>query len=214
MGNVTVSGGTITLRSNDDGIHADGKAAIGGGSVTVVGSYEGIEGKTVEISGGDVSITSSDDGINGTATSGTAITVSGGKLYVYAGGDGVDSNSTTSYSGILFSGGKSVIISTGNSDSSIDTEQGYKYTGGYVVGVGKSGGMGSEATKCQNFSSVGKSATVSLQSGGYLVVSDFATVKMPTSISALVVVLGSTNAGISSATSTSYTLDNNGVYWN
>ena len=214
LGNVTVSGGTLTLRSNDDGIHADGKATICGGNVTVVGSYEGIEGKTVEISGGDVSITSSDDGINGTATSGTAITISGGKLYVYAGGDGVDSNSTTSYSGILFSGGKSVIISTGNSDSSIDTEQGYKYTGGYVVGIGKSGGMGSEATKCQNFSSVGKSATVSLQSGGYLVVSDFATVKMPTSISALVVILGSTGASISSAASTSYNLDNNGVYWN
>ncbi|MCH5351822.1 MAG: carbohydrate-binding domain-containing protein [Clostridiales bacterium] len=214
LGNVIISGGTLTLRSNDDGIHGDGTVVINGGTVTVVSSYEGIEGTTVELSGGTVSVVSSDDGINGTATSGTAITVSDGYLYVYAGGDGVDSNSKTSYEGIVFSGGRSVIISTGQSDSSIDTEQGYKFTGGYVVGIGRSGGMGNEATKCSNFSSVGTSKTLSLSGESYLVVGDVAAVRVPTSLNALVVVLGKTNASITSSTSVDYELDGNGVYWN
>lgn len=214
LGNITITGGSLTLRSNDDGIHADGKVTISGGEVNVVGSYEGIEGKTVEITTGSVSVISSDDGINGTATSDTTIAVSGGKLYVYASGDGVDSNSQTSYSGIVFSGGTCVIISTGNSDSSIDTERGYMYSGGYVIGISRSGGMGSESTNCSNFSSVGTSKTLSLQKDACLVVANIATVKMPVSMSALVVCLGKTSASISSSASTSYDLDSNGVYWN
>lgn len=214
LGNVTVSGGNLTLRSNDDAIHADSTVLISGGSVDIVGSYEGIEGATIEISGGTIAVVSSDDGMNGTATSGTTITISGGKIYIYAGGDGVDSNSRSSYAGILFSGGTSVIISTGNSDSSIDTEAGYTYTGGYVIGICRSGGMSSEATKCSNFSSVGTSKTLSLQKDAYLVVSGVVTVKMPVAISALVVCLGKTNANVSSSTSNSYDLDSTGVYWN
>lgn len=214
LGNVTVSGGSLIMRSNDDGIHANGKVTVSGGTISIVGSYEGIEGKIMEIAGGNVSVISSDDGINGTATSGTSITVSGGNLYVYAGGDGVDSNSTTSYEGIHFAGGTSVIISSGQADSSIDTERGYKYTGGYVVGIGKSGGMGGEATKCSNFSSAGTSKTLSLQKEAYLVVGGVVTVKMPTSFNALVVCLGKTGASILTETSTGCKLDANGVCWN
>ncbi len=214
LGNITVSGGSLTLRSNDDGIHADGKVSIGGGNVNVISSYEGIEGTTIEVTDGNVSVISSDDGFNGTATSGTNIAISGGKLYVYAGGDGVDSNSATSYEGICFSGGTSVIIATGQSDSSIDTDRGYKYSGGYVIGIGRSGGMSNESTNCSNFSSVGTSKSLSLQKDSYLIVSDMATIKMPVSINATVVCLGKTNANVSSSTSTSYNLDANGVYWN
>ena len=211
-GNVTVSGGTLTLSSNDDAIHADGKACVSGGMVTVLSSYEGIEGNTVEIACGNVSVISSDDGLNATTTQGTGITVSGGTLYVLAGGDGVDSNSQTQYSGILFAGGRSVIISTGRADSSIDTERGYKYTGGYVVGIGLSGGMGNESTMCQNFTSVGKKTTLNLASGSYLSVSGIVTVKMPSVMNALVVLLGSTSADISVGGQISG-LDGNGVAW-
>lgn len=213
LGNVTIYGGELTLRSNDDGIHADGRATVNGGNISVISSYEGIEGNNVEVTGGNFSVISSDDGINGTATSGTAITVSGGNLYIYAGGDGVDSNSTASYSGIVFSGGTSVIISTGQADSSIDTERGYKYTDGVVIGIGSSGGMGNESTNCSDFSSVGTSKTISLKKDAYLVVADIVTVKMPVSLNALVICLGKTNASVTSSTSTNYNLDANGVYW-
>lgn len=214
LGNITISGGDLTLRSNDDGLHADNKVYIGGGTVNIVSSYEGIEGTTVEISGGDVTVRSNDDGINGTAKSGTAITISGGKLYVLASGDGVDSNSQTQYEGIHFAGGRSVIISTGQADSGIDTERGYKYSGGYVVALSKSGGMGSESTKCADFATVGTSKTVSLQKDGCLTVDGVASVKMPASLNALVVCLGKANATISAGNTAGGGLDANGVWWN
>lgn len=213
LGYVGISGGNVTLRSNDDGIHGDGDVAISGGTVNIVSSYEGIEGYTVRISGGNVSIFSTDDGVNGTVKSGTGIAVSGGILYVYASGDGVDCNSTTQYEGIHFSGGKTVIISTGRADSSIDTERGYKYTSGHVVAVCVSGGMSREAINCSNFSSIGTSKTINLAKDSNLVVDGVATVKMPASVNAFVVCLGKTNANITSAASSSNTQDSNGVYW-
>ncbi len=214
LGNVTVTGGTLTIYSNDDGIHGDGTVTISGGTIYVEDSYEGIEGNTVEISDGNVSVKSSDDGINGTRTSGESIVISGGTLYVYAGGDGLDSNSVTSYDGLLISGGFTVVLSTGSADSCIDTERGYRYTGGYVVGIGRSGGMSSEATTCSpSLSTVGKTATLNLTQGKYLIVENYAVVQLPVSIGALVVFLGSTSASIKSSNSTDVSLDGNGVYW-
>lgn len=217
-GNITVNGGVVTAYSNDDGLHADGTLKITNGMVSVTNSYEGLEGANVIISGGNVSIISSDDGINGTTTSDTAIEISGGTVYICCNGDGIDSNSRTSYSGIVFSGGKTVVISTSSGNSAIDTEQGYQYSGGCVLAVMPRGGMTSEATHCSNFSNIGTSSSVSLNSGSYLTVtvngSVVATVKMPSSISANVIYLGNKSASISSSTSSSLNLDNNGVGWN
>lgn len=216
-GNMIISGGTVTVYSNDDGIHADGTLTVSDGTVSVVNSYEGLEGRNVVIAGGNISVISSDDGINGTATSGTAITVSGGTLYVYAGGDALDSNSRTSYSGIVFSGGNTVVISTSNGNSAIDSEQGYQYTGGSVIAVMSSGGMTSESMRCQNFSSIGTSKSVSLPADAYLTVEvsgkTVVTVKIPKSMSGTVIYLGSNSASFTTVNSTSATLDRNGVCW-
>ncbi len=214
-GNVTVSGGALTLFSADDAIHADGRAAVSGGTVSVTGSYEGIEGSFVEISGGDVGVISTDDGLNGTSTTGESIVISGGTLFVYAGGDGLDSNSRSSGDGILFSGGRSVIISTGNADSSIDTEKGYKYTGGYVIGIGPSGGMNNSESvnSSPSFSGIGSKGSVSLKKDGYLVIDGVVSVKMPVALNAFVVCLGKTGAKLSSSSSSELTFDRNGVSW-
>lgn len=217
LGNVTIKGGSVTLYSNDDGLHADGALSIKGGTVTITNAYEGIEGTTVDISGGYVSVISKDDGINATATSGTSISISGGTLYIYCSGDGIDSNSRSSYQGIAFSGGRTVIITNSGGNSAIDSEQGYKYSGGYVVAIMPRGGMSSEATHCQNFSSVGKSDTVSLSNGSYLVVGidgSTATIKMPVSLSAMVIVLGDTSPSVKTESSSSLKFDSNGVAWN
>lgn len=213
-GNVTVSGGSLTLFSADDAIHADAKATVTGGTVNITGCYEGIEGAFVEIGGGNITVISRDDGLNGTSTTGESIVISGGTLYVLAGGDGVDSNSKTSGDGILFSGGNAVIISTGNADSSIDTENGYKYTGGNIIGIGKSGGMSRESAECSpSLNSVGTSANVNLQSGAVLYVEGMASVKMPVALNAFVVVLGKAGASVSSSASSSAEFDANGVAW-
>lgn len=217
LGNVTVKGGTITLYTNDDGIHADGTLSIQSGTVSVTNSYEGLEGTQVNISGGYVSINAKDDGINATTTSGTAIEISGGTVYIYCTGDGIDSNSRTSGVGIVFSGGKTVVISNSGMNSAIDTENGYTYKAGSVIAIMPRGGMSNEATHCSNFSSIGKSTQMSLTSGGYLVVgigNTTATVKMPLSLSALVIVLGDNSPSITTESTTNQTLDENGVAWN
>jgi len=217
LGNVTINGGTITAYSNDDGLHADGTLNIKAGTVSVTNSYEGVEGTTVNISGGYVSVNAKDDGINATTTSGVAIAISGGTVYIYCTGDGIDSNSRTSYQGIVFSGGNTVVISNSNGNSAIDTEQGYAYEGGAVIAIMPRGGMSNEATHCQNFSSVGKSTQMSLNKDSYLVAEiggGTATVKMPASINALVITLGDSSPSINTESSANVTLDENGVAWN
>ena len=217
LGNVTINGGTITAYSNDDGLHADGTLSVSSGTVSVTNSYEGVEGTTVNISGGYVSVIAKDDGINATTTAGTAIAISGGTVYIYCTGDGIDSNSRTSYQGIVFSGGNTVVISNSSGNSAIDSEQGYQYTGGSVIAIMPRGGMSSEATHCQSFSSVGKSTQMSLSKDSYLVAEiggGTATVKMPASINALVITLGDSSPSITTESSVSVTLDENGVAWN
>ena len=170
----------------------------------------------VSISGGNVSIRASDDGINGVATSGTAISFDGGSVYIYCSGDGIDSNSRTSYTGIMFQGGNVIVISTSGGNSAIDSERGYTYTAGTVIALMPRGGMSGEATHAQNFNSVGKSTQLSLTEGSILTVATKnadATIKMPCSLSALVVVLGDTAPNINTSASTDAILDQNGVAW-
>lgn len=218
LGNVTINGGIITIFSNDDGIHADGNLIINDGKISIDNSYEGIEGVFITVAGGSVKIISKDDGMNSTATASQGITISGGDLYIYATGDGIDSNSTTSYGAILFSGGTTLVICNSNGNSAIDSEKGYSYTGGIVLALTTSGGMSSESTNCSSFSSVGSSSSVSLSSGNYLVVSvnsvTKAVVKMPCSMSALAIFLGSNQASFKTATSVTEILNENGVFYN
>ena len=199
-GNVNILGGTVTVYSNDDGIHADGVLTVSGGTVTVENSYEGLEGLQIIVSDGSVSVHASDDGFNSTATSGTGIEISGGKVYVYCTGDGLDSNTKSSYSGIVFTGGETVVISNSTGNSALDTENGYKYEAGSVVAIMPQRGMASEATHCSNFSSIGTYKSVSLSSGKTVNVeikNSTISVTMPCSMSAYVIVLGDKSASVS-----------------
>jgi len=156
--------------------------------------------------------------VNATSTSAAAITIGGGTLYIYCTGDGIDSNSRSSYNGIVFSGGKTVVISNSGGNSAIDSEQGYSYIGGSVVAVMPRGSMANEAISCQNFTDVGKYTQISLSKDSFLVVGigeTSATVKMPASFSsAYLIVLGDNSPSITTESSTQQTLDKNGVAWN
>ncbi len=119
--------------------------------------------------------------------------------------------------GIVISGGKTVVISNSGMNSALDTESGYTYTAGSVVAIMPQGGMSGESTHCDNFSSIGSSQKLSLTSNSYLVVdikNTTATIKMPVSLSANVIVLGDNSPKISTENETSVALDENGVAWN
>lgn len=216
-GNVNINGGKVTIYTNDDGIHADGHLTVNGGTVSIVNSYEGMEGITVNILGGQVSINSKDDGINATATSGTSITIGCETLYIYCNGDCIDSNSRASYAGIVFNSGKCLLITTSGGNSAIDSEQGYAFNGGTVVAVMPKGGMSSESTKCSNFSSIGKSTGIAISKGDYLectIGSQSLTARMPASISsATVVTLGSSSVSVTKSTTGSAQLEEGEFLW-
>ena len=109
-----------------------------------------------------------------------------------------------------------MVISNSNGNSAIDSEQGYSYTGGSVVAIMPRGGMSSEATHCQNFSSIGESNQAALSASDYLTIEIgdvTATIKMPSSMSAIIVVLGDSSPDIDTDDSTDKELDQNGVIW-
>ena len=99
LGNVTISGGTLTLNAAEDGIQADGDLTISGGTFDVTAngghttaltddsaSCKGFKaGKTLTVTGGTVNVDSADDALH----AGTDVTISGGTLTLATGDDGV-----------------------------------------------------------------------------------------------------------------------------
>ena len=69
---VSITGGTLTLATGDDGVHADNDLVIGakGSSstttpkISITASYEDLEGTTVNVYSGDIDVAASDDGVN------------------------------------------------------------------------------------------------------------------------------------------------------
>ena len=140
-------------------------------------------------------------------------------MYVYCSGDGLDAGSDmNSTAKILFSGGNTVIISTSGGNSAIDTNSGYTQSGNArVVAIMPTNAMTGESTQGKTVGMTIKKS-ISLSQGEYLTVnvssSIVATVKIPKTMTAFVVYLGSNSATIASASSSSHTLDENGAAWN
>ncbi len=153
--------GTLSIDSQDDGIHADAEVIIEGGEINITESYEGIEGLSIKISGGSTSLVATDDGLNaaggnnstsdstfseddwmgghggGFNDGGTngSIEISGGKLHVIAGGDGLDSNGS-----LEISGGYTEVVGPSSGDTSvIDFNGSGVITGGTFIGTGGAG---------------------------------------------------------------------------
>lgn len=192
--NIVIKGGTFTIATGDNGIHADENVTVSGGAITVTKSYEGIEGKSIDLTGGEISVTASDDGLNaaggadssgfdgpgfgggdrfGTASSDVYIRIAGGKLYVNASGDGIDSNGN-----LIVSGGETYVDGpTGNGDGALDYDGTATITGGILVAVGSSGmaqNLGTASTQGSillNFSTGSKSAVTLTDAQGNVLVS-------------------------------------------
>ncbi|MCR4896399.1 MAG: carbohydrate-binding domain-containing protein [Lachnospiraceae bacterium] len=61
---VIIKDGTLEIATGDDAIHADDTVEIRGGDVLITESYEGIEGYYINVYDGNLSVTASDDGMN------------------------------------------------------------------------------------------------------------------------------------------------------
>ena len=99
LGNVTISGGTLTLNATEDGIQADGDLTISGGTFLVKtngghttaltddsASCKGFKaGGALTVTGGMLTVDSADDALH----AGTDVTISGGTLTLATGDDGV-----------------------------------------------------------------------------------------------------------------------------
>lgn len=98
LGNVTVSGGTMTLMAANDGVQADGDLTVTGGTFDITAngghttaltddsaSCKGLKaGKTLTVSGGTFTVDSADDALHA-----NDVTVSGGTLTLASGDDAV-----------------------------------------------------------------------------------------------------------------------------
>lgn len=153
---VIISGGTITINSYDDAIHANGGETLENGNVSA---------GNVTVSGGTLSLFSKDDAIHadGTLTvsdgsidvkgsyeglEGTFVVINGGDISIVSSDDGVNAT-TTSGVGITFNGGKTYIYAGGDGvDSNSKTQyQGILFASGEVIIVSTSGGNSSIDTE-------------------------------------------------------------------
>ena len=134
-GDVVISDGTLHIRAADDGVHAEGELTISGGVLTVAQSYEGLEALHINLLGGTNRITASDDGAN--ATDGSGGGMMGGRPGGMGGFRGGSSSSGTTASGetpvLTFAGGYTVFDAAGDG---IDSNGHIVMTGGTVLVYG------------------------------------------------------------------------------
>lgn len=146
-GSITISNAVLELTSGDDAVHADENITILSGEINIPQSYEGIEGRSIDIDGGNITLTATDDGLNaaggdnanvfgfGQAVDDYYVSISGGNITVSAEGDGVDSNGTIAQSG----GVLTVFGPTNSGNGALDYDLSYVLSGGTLIAVGASG---------------------------------------------------------------------------
>lgn len=133
-GNITVSGGTLHIRTADDGMHAEKELLISGGVTEVAQSYEGLEALHITVTGGTNRITATDDGANATSGEGGGFGGPGGGR---PGMGNWGSSGSIEFSEdqpcLTFAGGYTVFNAAGDG---IDSNGWIKMTGGTVLVYG------------------------------------------------------------------------------
>lgn len=118
-GSMTVNRGEFTIATGDDALHADETTTVNGGTINISTCYEGVEGNDVVISGGYLKLYATDDGLN--AAGGNDGSGFGG---MFGGSFGGSSDSS-----ILISGGEIYINADGDG---IDSNGDLTVTGGTI----------------------------------------------------------------------------------
>ena len=141
-GDVLISNGSLHIRAADDGIHAEKELTISGGVLTVAQSYEGLEALHINVLGGTNRITASDDGAN--ATNGEGGGFGGGPGGFPGGGTRPRNGGTTATEAsentplLKFTGGYTIFNAGGDG---IDSNGNIDITGGTVIVYGPTDSM-------------------------------------------------------------------------
>lgn len=134
---VTINGGTFTIASGDDAIHAEETLTVTAGDLNISECYEGLEALHIDVRGGNIKLKASDDGLNaagGTDQSGTT----GGRDGMFGGpGGGRGGMSGNSDGSIKISGGTLYINSSGDG---LDANGTLEISGGHTTVVGPTQG--------------------------------------------------------------------------
>ncbi len=104
-GAMTLAAGEFTLSSGDDAVHCDDALTIQSGTFNIPYCYEGIEGLSITIEDGTFDITSNDDGLNAAG---------GADSSGFGGLDGQDPFADNGDNFILINGGTFTIVSAGD----------------------------------------------------------------------------------------------------
>lgn len=161
----TMSGGAVTIDSNDDGVKSLGSITINGGSLDIVSSIEGMESPNITINNGEVSVVSSDDSLNGTngtggeSSDGSMVKITGGRVVLNgSNGDPLDSNGNVNITGGL-------IIVHGPQSS---PEVGMDYNGTAVISGGTIVISGTNSNMTQGFSTSSTQRSLTMKSSSSL----------------------------------------------
>ena len=198
---LTITGGTITVTTAQDAIHAndsvrikdadltlnagdDGITAsnddetsfiyIESGNISIPSCYEGLEAVQITIAGGTIDINPTDDGINANGYQGNSvINITGGEITVLN-ENGRDSDGIDSNKDIYISGGK-LFVSVGESGGSCAIDCGSEYGGKCEISGGTVIACGSSGM-AEGFDSSSSQGfimqTVSAQAGSAVTVKD------------------------------------------
>lgn len=153
-GSITIEDGELFIISNDDGIHADQDLTINGGQIRIEDCFEGLEASNITINGGDTDVFSVNDGLN--TTSGEM----GFMPFSTAG------SSTSSL--FEMNGGTLDIVITGNTSNlgdGVDANGSFLMNGGYLTASTIGGTMENGLDSGSNFVVTGGIIAASGNSG-------------------------------------------------
>lgn len=148
---ILIDGGAITIRSMDDGVHAnagtaleDGTVGVGnitvnGGSLTITAADDGMHAdNALTLNGGIVTVVQSHEGLEA-----NVLTQNGSTVSVYANDDGLNACKGSATPTVIINGGYTEVTTSSGDTDAIDANGNFLMTGGTVLvrGGSSQGGM-------------------------------------------------------------------------